>query len=460
VSCETVDLVRVLRDALHAAGALRPEERCLVALSGGRDSMVLLDLCAEVQRNEGVFVAATVDHGLRPFQAEARIAAGACTLRGIPWRLGALEAGLRDRARAAGRSLEDEARRERYAMLEHLADGAGATRILTAHTAEDQAETVLLRLLRGAGPGGLAGILPRRGPRILRPLLAAGRDAVAAWAADRKVPWIRDPGNVDDAIRRSRLRELLPALEAAAPGAAAVLARNASVAADHVEGLRAWVLEHFDLDTEACLPLELPLVRVGRGPAARVRLHALLGALGLGARIERAHVDALADLAEGAEGRRAALPGGLEAARRGDHLHLGLAAPTVAAAPVVIPGPGRYGTPLGALEISEEPPGAPGTDPRGEVLFDRAGVGFPLRLRAPCAGERLEVFGLQGHTRLVSDLLSEARIPRHLRALPRVLEDHAAQALWVAGCRRGAAAPVGQDTQAMVRVRLCPGEPA
>ena len=447
-------LVHALRDALHGAGALGPDERCLVALSGGRDSMVLLDLCGALQRTEGAFVAVTVDHGLRPFHAEAHIAEGACAARKIPWRLAPLGAGLRARARAAGRSLEDQARRERYAILDDLADALSATRILTAHTADDQAETVLLRLLRGAGPGGLAGILPRRGPRILRPLLDVRRDAVAAWAAAHRIPWIRDPGNVDDGFRRSRLRELLPRLEAAAPGAVTVLARNAAVAADQAAGLRAWALDHFALPDDAQLPLDLPVEGVGRGPAARARLHALLGALGLGAGIERCHVQALADLDAGAAGRRADLPGGLEAARRGDHLHLDRAGPVAAAASLSIPGPGRHATPLGDLEVTEEAPGGITTDPRVEVLFDRGRVGFPLQLREARAGERIEIFGLQGHTRLVSDLLSEARIPRHLRGLPRVLEDHDAQALWVAGCRRGAAAPVGPDTAAVLRVRL------
>ncbi|MFH1532750.1 MAG: tRNA lysidine(34) synthetase TilS [Pseudomonadota bacterium] len=447
-------LVSDVRTALRGAGALDPGEICLVAVSGGRDSMVLLDVCGEIGETEGAFVVGTVDHGLRPFGAETGLVERLCAARRIPWRLEGLEPDLRERARAQGRSLEDQARRERYAALDRLADALGATRILTAHTVEDQAETVLLRLLRGAGPLGLAGILPARGPRVLRPLLGVSRGAVAARAEARRLPWVRDPGNEDSTLRRSRLRGLLPALEAAAPGAATVLARDAAVAADHAAGLRAWALEHFCLGVDASLPLMLSLERVGRGPAARVRLHALLRALGLAHRLERGHFEILEDLVVGAEGRSADLPDGLHASKRGDHLHLGTVPEASRRQVLEIPGPGRHASPVGVLEVTTEGPVDPVTDPQVEVLFDQGAVRFPLRLRPPRSGERFEPFGFKGHTRLVSDLLSEEKIPRHARGLPRILEDGDGRALWIAGCRRGSVAVLGPDTAAVLRVRL------
>ena len=450
---ETTGLVEIVRRSLRRAGALEPGVTCLVAASGGRDSMVLLDLCLEIGRSEGAFVAATVDHGLRAFEAEAGILERFCEAHGFPWRLASLEPELRTRARELGRSLEDQARRERYAALEGLADTLGGTRILTAHTAEDQAETILLRLLRGTGPMGLAGILRARG-RLLRPMLEASRAAVAAYADARRLPWIRDPGNEDENVRRCRLRALLPDLEAAFPGAVAVLARDASVAADHAAGLRVWALEHFGLAAEASLPLELPLDRVGQGQAAQVRLHGLLRALGLADRLERSHLEILVDIAAGVDGRSADLPGGLVASRRGERLHLGVAVKSPPSEPIEIPGPGRHATALGILEITEETPGAATTDPRVEVFFDRGALRLPLLLRPPRPGERVEPFGMDGHTRLVSDLLSEERIPRHLRAEPRILEDADEQVMWIVGCRRGTVAPVDGSTASVLRVRL------
>jgi len=448
-------LLDAVSAALRTAGALSGDAPWLLAVSGGRDSMVLLDLCFELG-GAGRIRTATVDHGLRPFTAEARLLERWCGERGIPWRLLRLAPDLR--SRAADRGLEAQARSERYDALFALADEVGASHLLTAHTRDDQAETVLLRLLRGAGPLGLAGIHASRSGRLLRPLLGVGRDAVAAHANRRTLPWVRDPGNEDLDFRRCRIRAILPALEAAAPGAAAVLARDAAVAADHAAGLRAWALEHFDLPSDACLPLDLPLTRVGRGPVARVRIHALLRALGAADGLTRSHLEALADLAAGRDGRAADLPGDLIAVRRGSTLHLGPRAATPCPDPVDVPGPGRYPTPLGLLEITEEARGDPNADGRREVCFDRAAVRLPLRLRAPRRGERFAPWGLGGHTRLVSRLLADGKVPRHRRSLLRILEDAEGQVLWLVGCRRSAAAPVREGTAIVLLARLTDAE--
>ena len=444
-------LVEAVRDVLHSVGAFSGDTPWLLAVSGGRDSMVLLDLCFELGGASRVR-AATVDHGLRPFTAEAGLVARWCGERGIPWRLLRLAPGLR--GRAADRGAEAQARTERYDALFALADEVGASRVLTAHTRDDQAETVLLRLLRGAGPMGLAGIQAGSSGRLLRPLLGVGRDAVAAHADRRTLPWVRDPGNEDLDIRRCRVRAILPALEAAAPGAAAVLARDAAVAADHAAGLRAWALEHFDLPSDASLPLDLPLARVGRGAVARVRIHALLRALGAADGLTRSHMEALADIASGRDGRAADLPGDLVAVCRGLTLHLGPRDATPCPDIVEIPGPGRHPTPLGLLEITEEARGRLIADGRREIRFDRAAVRFPLRLRAPRRGERMAPWGLGGHTRLVSRLLADEKVPRHRRALPRVLEDAEGHVIWLVGCRRGVAAPVSEGTAVVLLARL------
>jgi len=444
-------LMDAVRAALRTVGALSGDAPWLLAVSGGQDSMVLLDLCFELG-GAGRIRAATVDHGLRPFTAETRLLERWCGERGIPWRLLRLAPDLR--SRAADRGLEAQARSERYDALFAMADEVGASRVLTAHTRDDQAETVLLRLLRGAGPLGLAGIHASRPGRLLRPLLGVGRDAVAAYADRRTLPWVRDPGNEDLDVRRCRVRAILPALEAAAPGAAAVLARDAAVAADHAAGLRAWALEHFELSSDASLPLDLPLARVGRGPVARLRIHALLRALGAADGLTRSHLEALADLAAGRDGRAADLPGDLVATRRGSILHLGPRAATRCPDAVEIHGPGRHPTPLGLLEITEEARGDPIADDQREVRFDRAAVRFPLRLRAPRRGERFAPWGLGGHTRLVSRLLADGKVPRHRRPLPRILEDAEGQVLWLVGCRRSTAAPVREGTAVVLLARL------
>ena len=195
------EAVRVLHDAVRAM----PPGRWLLAVSGGRDSMVLLDACAATR--DDVCAVATFDHGTGP---AARNAAEAvemeCMRRGIPVVSG------------RGTGARDEAawRAERWEFLGGWAAELGA-RVATAHTRDDQAETVFIRILRDAGVRGLAGMFAQS--PIARPLLGVGRETVAAYAAEQKVGWVDDPSNASLAHLRNRVRkELLPACERARPG--------------------------------------------------------------------------------------------------------------------------------------------------------------------------------------------------------------------------------------------------
>ncbi|ADU50258.1 tRNA(Ile)-lysidine synthetase [Thermaerobacter marianensis DSM 12885] len=190
---------------------LRPGHRVLVAVSGGRDSTVLLDLLHRLQERLGLAAlgVAHVDHGLRPGSADdARWVAEQAAARGLPFLL------RRVCVERGRRSLEDAARAARYRALREMAGEFGAHRVALAHHAGDQAETVLMRLVAGAGVRGLAGMRPRRGP-FVRPLLAVTPARLAAYAAARGLTWRDDPTNRDLRILRNRVRHrLLPLLEA------------------------------------------------------------------------------------------------------------------------------------------------------------------------------------------------------------------------------------------------------
>lgn len=200
----------------------------LLAVSGGVDSMALLEaaalLAAPLQLRLTV---ATLDHGLREDAAhDATLVEQASAQRGIRCLRRALNL-------TGGPGLEARARAARYAALEALREAAGADVVVTAHTASDQAETLLMRLSRGAGVRGAAGIHARRGA-VVRPLLTCTREEVRAFVAARGVPFVDDPMNSDPQFLRVRVRQsVLPALEAAAgPGAAERLARFATFAAE------------------------------------------------------------------------------------------------------------------------------------------------------------------------------------------------------------------------------------
>lgn len=202
--------------------------RVLCAVSGGADSICLLHwLCA--QSDLKVF-AAHYEHGLRGEESrrDADFVVRFCAERGIPCTVehGDVPAYSREK----GLGLEEAARELRYAFLERRADSLACDRIATAHTADDNAETLLLNLCRGTGAAGLGGIPPRRG-RIVRPLLDTGRGEIEAYLQANALPHVEDSSNADESYRRNLLRhrvvpvlrELNPRFDEAAGRTAALL---------------------------------------------------------------------------------------------------------------------------------------------------------------------------------------------------------------------------------------------
>jgi len=210
------------------AGYVEPGASVAVALSGGLDSMVLLDAAtAFAPRHPITLSAIHVHHGLSPNADRwAEFCAAQCAARKIPLALHRVEL-----ARGRGRSLEALARGVRYERL--LAEDVDV--IALAHHADDQAETVLLQLLRGAGPHGLAAMPPFRAgrPALLRPLLGLPRATLAACAAARQLAWIEDESNVDCRYARNAIRrDIAPVLAAHFAGYPATLGRAARHQAD------------------------------------------------------------------------------------------------------------------------------------------------------------------------------------------------------------------------------------
>ena len=184
--------------------------RVLCAVSGGADSMCLLHLLSA--REDLTVLAAHYEHGLRGEESlrDADFVAAWCAQRGIPCTVEHGDAAAY--ARDHGMGIEEAARELRYAFLERTADALNCDRIATAHNADDNAETLLLNLCRGAGTAGLRGIPPRRG-RIVRPLLDCTREEIEATLRDAGVPHVEDGSNRSLDYRRNRLRhQVLPLL--------------------------------------------------------------------------------------------------------------------------------------------------------------------------------------------------------------------------------------------------------
>lgn len=231
-----------------------------VAVSGGPDSMALLDIAAAVA--PGRVEAATVDHGLRPEAAiEAGMVAGWCAGQAIAHSI------LVPAHRIAG-SVQAEARAARYALLEDWMDVRGLDWLLTAHHADDQLETMVMRLNRASGVSGLAGVRGRRG-RVIRPLLGVRKADLEAYVRQRGIPHVADPSNSDDRFDRVRLRVRLAEVDWLDPVAAS---RSAAALAD-AEAALDWSIHRL---MEERLRQEGDALYLEAGDLPREYLHRLL----------------------------------------------------------------------------------------------------------------------------------------------------------------------------------------
>lgn len=400
-----------------------------VALSGGADSAALLHALARVARGEHAFErgpqaepalrvqaldAIHVDHGLQAaageLRAAARRVAAAC---GVPLRV------LDVRVDARGESVEAAARDARYAALSNaLAPGAW---LLTAHHLEDQAETLLLQLLRGAGLPGLAA-MPASAPlgpgRVVRPLLDVPRAALVAYARGAGLEWHEDPMNVEPRYDRAYLRsEVWPRLVARWPAAAATIARTAAHAAaaqrlldaaaeaelarvERGRALHVPALLALDDDLRAVVLRHWLAARHGVRPPAARRL----------ALVERELLRS-----RGTNGPRMAWDG-VELRRFGDELHLVRPLPELPAHAALWPGQPLALGGLGTLDLER------GADAADGACLAVGRVTVPLSVRARSGGERLQRVGSEMR-RPLKDLLREARVPPWLRDRVPVIWD-------------------------------------
>jgi tRNA(Ile)-lysidine synthetase-like protein len=406
-----VDLVATVHARILRAferSSLRPANgRLLCACSGGPDSSVLLDALAALAPSLGLeLTVATVDHGLRAAAAEESRAVVAAAER-----LGLGAVALRV---TVERPTMAAARRARYQALIGAARAVGAGAIAVGHTATDQAETLLDRLVRGAGTRALGAMVPARpaapGVMLIRPLLDVEAAEIEAYVAARGLAVARDPTNHDRRYRRSRLRhEVLPLLRGERPGLDRALAQLCDRLRADGEALDAQAAAARARLTDGEGWLDVAGLM---GLAAALRARVLHAAAPIG--LEAVHLEAIARLCGDRDGTRSiALPSRMVAERRYGRLRLG--PPPVDPGPVEVPvaGPGVYSFLDGAVEIS------------GDALAHLGGA--PLTLRNPRPGDRMA-----GRSIKLKEVLIDRRVPRPERSrLPVLARGH--EVLWAAG---------------------------
>jgi len=288
-----------------------PGSGVLCALSGGADSMYLLCRLLEGRERYGWTVcAAHLDHGLRPTaKRDEAFVRRWCEARGVPLTVG--HADVSGFARREGLSVEEAGRTLRYAFLAGAAADMGCDLIATGHHAGDNAETVLMNLIRGCGLKGLTGIPDRRG-NIVRPMLEVSRAEIETYLEGHDVPHVEDESNADLAYTRNRVRrQLLPLLEELNPQAAAHIAAAAKRLREDEEELerQAAPLAQQGLDIPEGAAIPVRVLRDAPRPLALRACAMLLDQAGLSG--EAVHLDAILALAAGDDpSARLDVPGG------------------------------------------------------------------------------------------------------------------------------------------------------
>jgi tRNA(Ile)-lysidine synthase len=429
-------LVAAVDRALVAPGGRAPLHRLVVALSGGADSVALLDALVALRKRRTLeLVAAHLDHGLRNESADdARFCEELCQRLGVAIRIG--HADVRARAARERRGLEDAARRERYLFLRSVHREEDADAIATAHTRDDQAETLILRLLRGSGRVGL-GAMRARTRGIVRPLLTVSRLEVLAYLEERGLSWREDPTNADPRHLRNRVRhELLPYLESRFnPRIKETLARTAGILGDEarlLERRSRRLLGRAARRDGAAIRLDRTVLAAAPPAVARLALRAALTAAGGRRGIGARHLERLLALASsGSSGRALALPGGRVAHVRFDEIRV--APRTKAPLPFVYPlrVPGRVDLPGGlAVFASAE------ADAEAGVLRVAVPDGAELVMRTRQPGDRVFWHGRESS---LKRMLLDQRIPADERdALPVLAAGR--RILWFPGARLDARA--------------------
>jgi len=298
-----------------------PGSHLLVAVSGGSDSVALQFLLRDLAENEQFTLVglAHLNHGLRPTADRDEQFCRELADR-LHLRIAVKTEDVKGFARVRNLSVEDAARRIRYDFLERAADAFGADRIAVGHTQDDQAETFLLKLIRGAGLTGLAGIRPRRG-RIIRPLLDVARGDLRRYLSDLGEHWVEDESNEDVANPRNRIRHrVLPELDYAARASTRpAIARAVGLAREDTEWLDELAERSYMAlvqSSEDGVTIEAKELAAEPAPVRRrVLLKALRVAAG-GREVGLDHVEAAAAALAGSAGG-ADFPGGRVELRRG-----------------------------------------------------------------------------------------------------------------------------------------------
>ncbi|MDP2002264.1 MAG: tRNA lysidine(34) synthetase TilS [Desulfurivibrionaceae bacterium] len=467
----------IRRQALLAGG-----ERCVVAVSGGPDSMALLQVLAHLTPVfEYSLVVAHVDHGLRPKEAEAeeRLVREAAHSLGLACECGQME--VVACAREEGLSIEHAARKLRYGFLAEVAARHGATKIAAAHTADDQAEEILLRLIRGTGRAGLTGMAGMRDGLVIRPFLGIAKAEILRYLAEEAIPYCLDSSNQERKYLRNRIRlDLLPYLQAHFnPNIGNSLRETAAILQGEEELLAGMASQAYAqvVVEEGGEPsgLAIRLADFLRQPLAIRRRIAETACWRMGCRPTFRQIAQLLFLAEiGGEGAGLHLAQGLRVVKAEGRMGFGYPQGRQAVRGNLLeadreegffcrelPGPGEYfleglGARITLCFLAAAPEGWEDAAPQ-PLYCDADKVSFPMTVRSVRLGDRFHPLGAPG-SKKVGDFFTDQKIPVPQRRRIPILADQEG-IIAILGVRPDQRAAISPSTRRILAVSLHPPDP-
>ena len=459
------DLAARVRETIERYHMISPRDGVLTAVSGGPDSVCMLHILLGLSGEMGFEVkVAHLDHQFRGEESrrDAEFVSELADRFGLP--CFCHEENVPRFLMSNAMSAQEAARILRYQYLVKTSKLEYCQRIATGHNADDQAETVMMRVLRGAGPDGLAGIPPKREGIIIRPLLACWRSDIEEYLAEHDLPFRTDESNADSKYLRNEIRnDLLPQLEHYNPQISKSLVNLGSIMAD--------VSAHFDQMTDRVLPEVLKTARVGQFVLDLAKLAGYDEALKRSVfrrvfqflrpdlpPLASQHVEKLLSLLrKGDVGASVELPD--RARARIEHgcvvFSHGDGPPQAEERALEVPGTAAFeeaGLTVTAELVPRAQLGYCPTEANEDMaLFDWDELAAPLTIRSKREGDRFQPFGMDG-TQSLKDFFVNSKIAFSFRpSVPILCDDEGI--LWVVGVRRASRAPVTDDTRTVLAVR-------
>ena len=465
-------LSRKVNKFIEKHGMLSAGERVLVAVSGGPDSVALLHTLCDLRHELKLHLeVAHLQHGIRGQAAkdDARLVQGLAEELNLPFHTKEVSI-PHMRSRAGKGNIEALARRERYFFFAEVARPQNLNKIATAHTEDDQAETVLMWLLRGAGGKGLGGMAPIQAINlagaesskeltIIRPLLAVTKEELLSFLEKKGLEYRLDPSNEDTVYLRNWIRlELLPLLKGRIDsGVPSRLAQLAEILRDEEVLLNALArkeLEALSVNSALCRDGFLRQPKAMRRRMLRLWIEQARGDL---RGLDFAHVEALHQLiCHGPPQSRLSVPGGWQLIREYETLRLAkrgcISKAPCYTYPVVIEG--LLAVPEASMTIDCRLSNPPVELPKDhwEAVFDPAALTEPLVVRNFRSGDRFQPLGMAGHKK-VKELFIEKKAPLAARGrLPLLVMG--GEVLWVPGYGRSETGRIGPGTKEILRIRV------